>query len=258
MVTHYNEAARSSGLTTEQAHAVVGDLIGPEEPAAELSGPEFYNFDVAAIGLGFHHFEDPPLAVKRLGERLKAETGVLIIVDFLPFEHNPDAAAAAQHNHGHGGEQHTHSHSHDQHGTQQPVRSAQHTIKHNGFTSAGIQRLFASAGLTEDFAFDVLPEPAVFDFPEGRKERTLFIAKARKGPTFWNKVKTWVNGSLDAIGGQTVLRTDDDGGSGAFQPRKDVGDGGQVFQPRRGVADAADDDDDADGSTAFQPRRDGP
>ena len=64
MVTHYNEAARSSGLTTEQAHAVVGDLICPEEPAAELSGPEFYNFDVAAIGLGFHHFEDPPLAVK--------------------------------------------------------------------------------------------------------------------------------------------------------------------------------------------------
>jgi hypothetical protein len=77
MVQHYNEAARSSGLTPEQAHAVVGDLIGSEDPATELSGPEFYNFDVAAIGLGFHHFEDPPLAVKRLGERLKAETGVL-------------------------------------------------------------------------------------------------------------------------------------------------------------------------------------
>jgi SAM-dependent methyltransferase len=243
MVTHYNEAARSSGLTTEQAHAVVGDLIGPEEPVAELSGPEFYNFDVAAIGLGFHHFEDPPLAVKRLGERLKAETGVLIIVDFLPFEHNPDAAAQHNHNHNHGSE-----HSHHQ----QPPHSAAHTIKHSGFTSAGIERLFAAAGLTEDFAFDILPEPAVFDFPEGRKERTLFVAKARKAPTFWNKVKTWVGGSLDAIGGQKMVRADDDGGSGAFRPRRDVGDGVTgAFQPKR------DDRDDGGGLGAFQPRRDG-
>ena len=247
MVAHYNEAARSSGLTTQQAHAVVGDLIGSEDPVAELSGPEFYNFDVAAIGLGFHHFEDPPLAVKRLGERLKAETGVLVIVDFLPFEHNPDAAAA--HNHNHGG----HSHS-----GQQQVRSAQNTIKHNGFTASGIQNLFASAGLTEDFAFDVLPEPAVFDFPEGRKERTIFIAKARKGPTFWNKVKTWVNGSLDAIEGQNVVRADGDGGAGAFRPRRDDGGAGAgVFQPRRGL-DAGDDGEGegGGGGRAFQPRRD--
>jgi len=233
MVTHYNEAARSSGLTTEQAHAVVGDLIGPEPPAAELSGPEFYNFDVAAIGLGFHHFEDPPLAVKRLGERLKAETGVLIIVDFLPFEHNPDATAS-NHDHSHG---HSHSHSEHSHSHQPPIRSAQHTIKHNGFTATGIQHLFASAGLTEDFAFDILPEPAVFDFPEGRKERNLFIAKARKAPTFWNKLKTWVNGSLDAIGGQTIVRVDEGGdGVAAFQPKRDVGDGNgaaRAFQPRR-------------------------
>jgi SAM-dependent methyltransferase len=223
MVQHYNEAARSSGLTNEQAHAVVGDLIGSEPSAAELQGPEFYNFDVAAIGLGFHHFEDPPLAVKRLGERLKAETGVLIIVDFLPFEHNPEAAAASDHNHGH-----SHGHGseqrHHQHEGQEPTCSAQHTIKHNGFTAAGIQHLFASAGLSEDFAFDILPEPAVFDFPEGRKERTIFIAKARKAPTFWSKVKTWVSGSLDAIGEQKVVRADGDGGSGPFQPKRDVAD----------------------------------
>jgi len=222
MVAHYNEAARSSGLTTKQAHAVVGDLIGPEVPA-ELQGPEFYDFDVAAIGLGFHHFEDPPLAVKRLSERLRAETGVLIIVDFLPFEHNPHAAAApaaASHNHAHGSEHHHHE-GHEQANTpQEPIRSAQHTIKHNGFTSAGIKRLFDSAGVGEDFAFDVLPEPAVFDFPEGRKERRIFIAKGRKSPTLWSKLKSWVGGSLDAIGGQVKLEADE--GLPAFRPRKDV------------------------------------
>ena len=62
------------------------------------------------------------------------------------------------------------------------------TIKHHGFTSDGIQRLFRDAGL-EDFAFDILPEPAVFEFEEGRKERTIFIAKGRKAPTVWGKLK---------------------------------------------------------------------
>lgn len=212
MVAHYNEAARSSGLSTEQAHAVVGDLLGATVPP-ELSGPEFYNFDVAAIGLGFHHFEDPPLAVKRLAERLKAETGVLIIVDFLPFEANSHS-----HSHSHGSGGHSHNQNHGQY--QPPITNAQHTIKHHGFTSAGIQRLFAAAGL-EDFAFDILPEPAVFEFEEGRKERTVFIAKGRKAPTVWGKVRNWVEGSLDAIGGQTRLGVDDGPGS-TFNPRKDV------------------------------------
>lgn len=207
MVTHYNEAARSSGLSPEQAHAVVGDLLGAIVPP-ELSGPDFYNFDVAAIGLGFHHFEDPPLAVKRLAERLKAETGVLIIVDFLPFEHGA-------HSHGSGGDNHNHNHG-QAHG--QPT--ARNTIKHHGFTSDGIQRLFSAAGL-EDFAFDILPEPAVFEFEEGRKERTIFIAKGRKAPTVWGKLRNWVEGSLDAIGGQTRMGADEGPGS-TFSPRKDA------------------------------------
>jgi SAM-dependent methyltransferase len=208
MVKHFNEAARSSGLTTEQAHAVVGDLLGATVPS-DLSGPDFYNFDVAAIGLGFHHFEDPPLAVKRLAERLKADTGVLIIVDFLPFEHN-------SHSHGHG---HGQGQGQEQGQRKTIPPSMQQTIKHNGFTSQGIQRLFEEAGL-EDFAFDVLPEPAIFDFEEGRKERTIFIAKGRKSPILWSKLKNWVAGSLDSIGGQVTLQADD--GAGSFAPRKDV------------------------------------
>lgn len=214
MVSHYNEAARSSGLSSDQAHAMVGDLLGAEVPA-ELSGEEFYNFDVAAIGLGFHHFEDPPLAVKRLTERLKADTGVLIIVDFLPFE------GGGTHKHSHG-----HAHTHGHHQDQDPGQAAaapshmQHTIKQHGFTSDGIKRLFDAAGL-EDFGFEVLKEPAVFDFEEGRKERQIFIAKGRKAPTVWGKLKNWVGGSLDAIGGQVRLEKDEGAGS-SFAPRRDA------------------------------------
>jgi SAM-dependent methyltransferase len=207
MVAHYNEAARSSGLSSEQAHAVVGDLLGATVPL-ELSGADFHDFDIAAIGLGFHHFEDPPLAVKRMAERLKAETGVLIIVDFLPFEHN-------SHTHGRG-----HGHGNAQEDKSVPARMRQ-TIKHHGFTSQGIERLFAAAGL-EDFAFDVLKEPAVFEFEEGRKERQIFIAKGRKLPTAWGKLKNWVSGSLDAIGGQVNHLQADEGPGSTLSPRKDA------------------------------------
>ncbi|KAM0722510.1 hypothetical protein Q7P37_001951 [Cladosporium fusiforme] len=212
MVKLYNEAARSSGLSVEQANAVVGDLLGAEVPA-ELSGSEWYGFDVAAIGLGFHHFEDPPLAVKRLAERLKPETGVLVIVDFLPFEQR----SGNVHDHGHG---HEHGHSHEQQNQNTTAPSTAHTIKHHGFTSQGIKRLFDAAGL-EDFAFDVLPEPAVFDFPEGRKERTIFIAKGRKSPTVWGKLKGWVGGLQDAVGGQMALKADEKAAVGGFAPRRD-------------------------------------
>lgn len=51
MARLYNEAARSSGLSEEQANAVVGDLLGDQVPS-ELAGQEFYGFDVAVIGLG--------------------------------------------------------------------------------------------------------------------------------------------------------------------------------------------------------------
>lgn len=216
MVSHYNEAARSSGLTHEQAHAVVGDLLGAEVPA-ELQGSDFYEFDVAAIGLGFHHFEDPPLAVKRLTDRLKAETGVLIIVDFLPFEHRSQPQTEG-HSHGHN---HNHNHKAPKDG-KQVLPSMTHTIKHHGFTAQGIKRLFDEAGL-EDFAFDVLPEPAVFDFEEGRKERQVFVAKGRKLPTVWGKFRSWIGSSLDAIGGQVNVGLEADNGTGgAFAPRKDV------------------------------------
>lgn len=35
--------------------AYQGNLCGPEdESPPAFSGPEFYNFDIAAVGLGFH------------------------------------------------------------------------------------------------------------------------------------------------------------------------------------------------------------
>lgn len=160
MVAKCNETARSSGLSEEQAYAIVGDLCDETVPE-NLKGPEWYEFDIAVIGLGFHHMEHPDLAVKRLAERLKAATGVLVIIDFLPFDHKKD---------------------HDSEGKDGQFPEMKHTIKHNGFTGEQMRDLYQAAGF-EDFDIVSLKEPAVMELNSGTVHRTLFFAKGRKSQT---------------------------------------------------------------------------
>ncbi len=43
----------------QEMHAVQGNLLDPADPSpAGLAGPEFFDFDIAVVGLGFHHFDD--------------------------------------------------------------------------------------------------------------------------------------------------------------------------------------------------------
>ncbi|KAK5115436.1 hypothetical protein LTR85_009896 [Meristemomyces frigidus] len=159
MVEEYNKAALSSGLQHDQANAVVGDLFAEKIPE-HLTGPRFQNFDIAVIGLGFHHFEDPALAVNRLVERLKPN-GVIVIVDFLPFdqERKREAELRAQN-------------------PRADFPEMSHTIKHNGFERDGMEKLFTDAGL-EDFGWNVLDEQAVMELPKGTVHRTIFVAKGK-------------------------------------------------------------------------------
>ncbi|EMC94834.1 hypothetical protein BAUCODRAFT_563881 [Baudoinia panamericana UAMH 10762] len=161
MVEEYNKAAQSSGLSTEQARAVVGDLVAETVPS-HLIGDDYQDFDIAIIGLGFHHFENPPLAVHRLAERLKPGEGVLVIIDFLPFSHERKVEQQYR-------EQNP--------GADFPEMS--HTIKHDGFTEQDMRRMFGDAGLT-DFGFEIEVEPAVMELKSGTRERKIFIAKGRR------------------------------------------------------------------------------
>lgn len=152
MVDEYNKAIRSSGMKTEQANAVVGDLC-TEDVQSHLDGKEYYDFDIVAIGLGFHHFENLPLSTKRLAERLRSG-GVLLIVDFLPFD------------------------SEAQHRAQPPdadTPDMSATIKHSGFTEEGIKKLFGEAGL-EDARFDVVGDVDM-ELKKGWVKRTVSISK---------------------------------------------------------------------------------
>lgn len=178
MVQKYNEAAQSSGMSHDHAHAVVGDLCGETVDSA-LDIAELRDFDIAVIGLGFHHFENPALAVQRLGERLKAGSGVLVIIDFLPF------SIPSPHNHGKEGD----------------FPAMEHTIKHSGFTGDQMRDLYQKAGFT-DFDIVALAKPVVMELKHGRTERTVFIAKGKRAQTTWQKFSSWVGAIQDTTAAQ--------------------------------------------------------
>jgi SAM-dependent methyltransferase len=63
--------------------AFQGNLADPTDTSpAAFTDTKFFDFDVAGVGLGFHHFDKPDLASKRLAERLRPG-GVLFIIDFV-------------------------------------------------------------------------------------------------------------------------------------------------------------------------------
>ncbi|KAH9905344.1 S-adenosyl-L-methionine-dependent methyltransferase [Xylariomycetidae sp. FL2044] len=155
MVAVYNARARNQGIPPSEMHAVVGDLAVANDPhPAHLSGPEFSGFDIAVVGGGFHHFDDPELAAVRLVERLRVG-GVLLIWDFLPHSHSHD-----HHHHGDSGKEESGEKAEEKgegegegEGGRAGVRT---TVQHHGFTAERIQRIFEAAGAGRGFGIEVL------------------------------------------------------------------------------------------------------
>lgn len=162
MVQKYNDDAKAAGIPEERVKAVVGDLCADEVPE-HLETEEFRDFDIAVISLGFHHFENPMRAIERLTERLKTATGTLLIIDFLPFDNEATDG-------------------------NDPWKG---TIKHRGFTSTNIEKLFTAGGL-EKFSFSLLDQPAVLEKESGTVKRGVFIARGVKKATAWQKISNWV------------------------------------------------------------------
>lgn len=159
-----------------------------DEQQQLLAGPEFHDFDFAGVGLGFHHFDDPSLASRRLAERLRPG-GVLFIMDFLPHgSHEP----AHGHNHHHG-DGHGHGHGHDgssssnnEHAQQQQDAEikeedlTKHGVKHLGFTRESVKAMFEQAGAGGDFGWRELPEPMVLKHGDRVMRRDIFFARGTK------------------------------------------------------------------------------
>ncbi|TVY80996.1 putative methyltransferase [Lachnellula suecica] len=154
MVAEYNKSVANQGITPSEMSAQVGNLLDPSNPSpAALSGPELYEFDISAVGLGFHHFDDPALAAKRLVERLKPG-GTLLIIDFQPHEH-------------------MHHHTH----------AAAKTVTHMGFSEVDVKRMFEEAGVGEGFEYVVVGKGIVFTDKSDESKtvsRKVFMARGSK------------------------------------------------------------------------------
>ncbi|KAI9838977.1 MAG: hypothetical protein M1819_004185 [Sarea resinae] len=148
MVAAYNTHASNQGLSPQEMHATAGDFLS-STPSPSLLGPDFYSFDLAVVGLGFHHFDDPELAARRLSERLKPKTGVLLVIDFLP--HGKFEAQDGSHN----------------------------TVAHHGFSRERIVEIFERAGCV-DVRVEVLGKGISIGDQGGKQERSVFMARGRR------------------------------------------------------------------------------
>ena len=132
------QSPQSSHDRVAVASAVVGNFLSePATPAVE----EYRDYDVAAVGLGFHHFHDSALVLGRLAERVRAG-GLVVILDWLPSGGRKDEGRQGQgHDHGRHGD-----------GNGDDMQGMKHTIAHNGFDREMMGELYERVGLV-DFDF---------------------------------------------------------------------------------------------------------
>ncbi len=148
MVAMYNQAANNQGLYPDEMSAVLGDLLHPSGSSPSVSGPEFFEFDLAVVGLGLHHFEKPKLAVERLVARLKPGTGVLLVIDFLP--HQPI-----------------------------PGEAAERTVAHQGFGKAEMVEMMRQAGC-EEVKYVVLGKGITLGHGGEKYERSMYMCRGTR------------------------------------------------------------------------------
>lgn len=161
MIDEFNRNAKSIDIS----HKMIGykaDLLNTSVPD-EFAEPNFTDFNMVTVSMALHHFEYPQEALQTLTKRLN-QNGVFMIIDIL-------SRSGSDHGHGHG-----HGHGEGNH----EFGEAAHTVKTHGFSREDMQKLFAGAGLTKDFKYEVIPEPLIFHKDEKKHNITVFIARAQR------------------------------------------------------------------------------
>lgn len=150
MIDEYNKNVREAGLCDKMT-ARMGNLLA-ENLSEDVLSPELFDFDLVVVSMSLHHFADPGMAVRRLGERLK-EGGVFYIIDFVPDD------------------------GHDLHGE---FAEAAKTIKTHGFTRDAMWKLYSDAGVGKGFDYQVVEEPMELTKNGQTLRKTVFVARSQR------------------------------------------------------------------------------
>jgi SAM-dependent methyltransferase len=141
MVAVYNERFASRPEDGFTAHAVQGNLLAPNGDHSAFDGPEYHDFDLVAVGLGFHHFEDLPRATATLVKRMRPG-GVFMIVDLVSHHLEEEY---------------------------------KHVVAHAGFGIEQVKQLFGEAGLV-DVDWRVMEGEVKI---KEKHPRQIFVARGR-------------------------------------------------------------------------------
>ena len=181
MVERYRELADT--LKLQKLDGIVGNLVDAQEKeegaagAASATSPSMHDFDLAVVGLGFHHFDDPARAAKALASRLRSKTGVLLIIDFVGgcgSKADREKAEKLKRL----DEQQGEKNKDDNQGSLIP--EAMHdTVRVHGFDRAAMERIYTTAGLWS-FEWDELEEEVELVVDGESKRRRVFLAKGLK------------------------------------------------------------------------------
>ena len=183
MVEEFNRRAEAQGINAKQMHATQGDLLADSTSQSAIAGSEFFNLDLLTCSAAFHHFDNPDLAAKRMVERLKPGSGVILIVDWTP-----DGNIKSGHNHeGDHGEDDGHGSGHIHNSSQKPVspperhkpHEADLTIAHVGFSQDRMEKILQEAGCV-DIDYIVLEEPFKFGDELVGRETKCFFARGKR------------------------------------------------------------------------------
>ncbi|KAF3928394.1 hypothetical protein AA313_de0202335 [Arthrobotrys entomopaga] len=83
-VEEYNRRVALASLPETHIKAETADLfIDPSAIPSKFSEEGYNNFDYAFCSAALHHVDDPALGVKRLAERVKANGGRVVIIEFM-------------------------------------------------------------------------------------------------------------------------------------------------------------------------------
>lgn len=173
MLKKYEATVSDLGLSSQEMMGVRGDLIGDTvqqtEPA--LTEEELNNFDLIAVSMALHHFEDPEKSIQRLVSRLKTG-GTLLIIDWTPL----DGSTRAQKEYLEARQMRSDDEEHPEAAAMD--RASQHTIsKPDGFTETEMKDLFERGGCTE-FRWKLAEE--LSSIIRASKKSQLFWARATK------------------------------------------------------------------------------
>ncbi|KAH8790919.1 S-adenosyl-L-methionine-dependent methyltransferase [Hyaloscypha sp. PMI_1271] len=159
-----------SGSITPQMSAFVGNLLDPADPSpAAFKGEEFWGFDLAVVGLGFHQINETVLAATRIAERLRTG-GVLLILDFVVDQTTGGDGDVHQHDHGFW----------KKYGHGSGGGAATKRRKQRGFGELEIKGIFENAGVGKDFGFEVIAKGAVFETAGHNMTADVFMARGTR------------------------------------------------------------------------------